>query len=135
MFYSIIIPSMIAVSFLSNSTFIHTVGQYRRSELRTVINAYLLNMAEADLLYVEVDGIVHFVLPCMMSPVKCDVHYGQLGCFIHTIIWGICYYTSYVLITCVAVERFLAICHPLYQRMVSCKSRTVPDHHCILAIG
>ena len=36
----------------------------------------------------------------------------------------VCYFTSQVLITCVATERFIAICYPLYQQMVGGKSCT-----------
>ena len=60
-----------------------------------------------------------------MSPVKNNVHYGQIGCIFRATVGNICYYTSFLLVTCVAVERFLAICYPLYQQMISCKSRTI----------
>ena len=121
-FASIVVPCMMAISFLTNSAFIYTV--YRRPELHTITNAYLVNMAVADIIYVEVDGIVHFVLPCMMSPLKSAVHFGQSECIVHVFV-NISYYTSFVLITCVAVERYLAICYPFYQQMVSGKSRTI----------
>ena len=122
-FSSIIVPCMIAVSFLSNSAFIFSV--YRMPDLHTIVNAYLVNMAVADIIYVHLHSTLVFLLPYMMSPVKQDVGYGQIGCLFRGIVANLCYYTSFVLITCVAVERFLAICHPLYQQMVSGKSRTV----------
>ena len=121
-FYSIIVPCIMVVSFLSNFAFIFTV--YRMPELRTITNAYLVNIAVADIIFVELDGFVHFVFPYMMSPLKLAVHFGQSECIIHASV-NIFYYTSFILITCVAVERFLAICHPFYQQMVSGKSRTI----------
>ena len=122
-FASIIVPCMMAFGFLSNSAFIFTVC--RTSKLRTITNAYLVNMAVADLVYIEFHGTLYFVLPFKMSLVKLDVPYGQIGCIIRGVVGGTCYYTSFILITCVAVERFLAICHPLYQQVVSGKSHTL----------
>ena len=122
-FYSIIVPCMMVVSLLSNSAFIFTVNC--SPELHTITNAYLVNLAVADLLFVEVDGIVHFVLPYMTSPLKSTVTFGQSECIVHAFVVGIFYYASFTLVTCVAVERFMAICHPLYQQIVSGNSRTI----------
>ena len=122
-FSSIIVPCMMAVSFLSNSAFIYTV--YRMSELRTKANAYLVNIAVADIIFLEIDGTLNYVLPYMMSPLKTNVLYGQIECIIRGLLGVTCYYTSFILLTWVAFERFLAICHPLYQWMVSGKSRTM----------
>ena len=122
-FASIVVPCMMTLGFLSNSAFIYTV--YRIPELRTITNAYLVNMAIADLIYIELHGVLVFVLSYSMSPIKGDVHFGQIRCFIRSMISVTCYHTSFILVTCVAVERFLAICHPLYQQKVNGKSRTV----------
>ena len=122
-FASIIVPCMMAISFLSNSAFIYTV--YCMPELHTITNAYLVNMAVADIIYVNLGGTLVFLLPYMMSSVKDDVHYGFIGCFSRGLVSNSCYFASFILVTCVAVERFLAICHPLYQQMVSGKSRTI----------
>ena len=119
---SIIVPCIMVVSWLSNSAFIYTV--YRMSELHTITNAYLVNMALADVIFVQLEGILHYILPYMMSPLKSAVHFGQSECVLHAFA-NIFYYTSFISITCVAVERFLAICYPLYQQMVSGKSRTI----------
>ena len=119
---SIIVPCIMAASLLSNSAFIFTV--YRQSELHTITNAYLVNLAVADLLFVQLDGIGHFVLPYMKSEVK-TVHNGQFECLFRVMFSNMCYYTSFVLVTCVAVERFVAISYPLHQQIVSGKSRTI----------
>ena len=95
------------------------------SDLHTTTNAYLVNMAIADLIYVDLNGALGFALPYMMSPIKIDVHYGQIGCIFRATVGNMCYYTSFILVTCVAVERFLAICYPLYQQVVNCKSYTM----------
>ena len=112
-----------AVSFLSNSAFIYTV--YRIPELRTITNAYPVNMAVADIIFVQISGTLNYVLPYMMSSLKGNIYYGQIECIIRSLVEITCYYTSFVLLTSVAVMRFLGICHPLYQRMVSSKSRTI----------
>ena len=111
LFSSIVVPCIMVLSFLSNSAFIYTV--YHMPELRTITNAYLVNMAIADISYVQIDGIVHFVLPYMMSSLKLSVTFGQSECIIHAFIVNIFYYTSFTLISCVAAERFLAICYPI----------------------
>ena len=116
----IIVPCIVVVSFLSNSTFIYTV--YRVTELRTITNAYLVNMAVADIIYVEICGTLYHVFPYMVSPLKGNVHYGQIECITRSLVGVTGFYTSFILVTCVAVERYLAICHPLYQHMVSGKS-------------
>ena len=56
----VLVPCMMAVSFLSNSAFILIV--YRMPELCTITNAYLVNMAVADLVYIELHGTLYFVL-------------------------------------------------------------------------
>ena len=67
-FASIIVTCMMAFGFLSNSAFIFTV--YRMSKLRTITNAYLVNMAVADLLYIEFHGTLYFVLPFRIHTTK-----------------------------------------------------------------
>ena len=73
-----------AVSFISNCTFIYTV--YSIPELRTITNAYLVNMAVADIIFVEIDGTLNYLLPYMMSPVKANVHYGLIECIIRCLV-------------------------------------------------
>ena len=118
---SIMVPCIMAASFLTNFAFIYTV--YCISELHTITNAYLVNMAVADIIFVQLEGGIRYILPYMMSPLKSAVHFGRSECIIHGCA-SIFYYTSFILITCVAVERFLAICYPLYQQIVSGKPRT-----------
>ena len=50
-----------AVSCLSNSAFIYTV--YRIPELRTITNAYPVNTAVADIIFVVISGRLNYVLP------------------------------------------------------------------------
>ena len=121
-FASIIVSCIMAIIFLSNSAFIYTVLCV--PELHTFTNAYLVNMAVADIFYVPLHCTLAVLLPYMTSPVKFDINYGQVGCLFRGILPNVCYFTSQVLITCVATERFIAICYPLYQQMVSGKSRT-----------
>ena len=70
-------PTAMAVSCLSNSVFIYTV--YCIPELRTITNAYPVNTAVADIIFVVISGRRNYVLPYMMSPLKGNVHYGQIG--------------------------------------------------------
>ena len=122
-FHTIVVPCLMIFCFLSNSAFIYTV--YCTPNLQTITNFYLVNMAVADLIFTEVNSILVYIYPYIKSPVQRDVYYGQSGCIANAIIGRTCFFTSYMLITTVTTERFIAICYPLYQRMMSGKSRTV----------
>ena len=48
----------------------------------------------------------------MMSPLKANVHYGHIEFLIRGLVGVACYYTSFILVTGVVFERFLATCPP-----------------------
>ncbi len=118
----VIVPCLMAIGFFTNASFLYTI--WRSPELQTIPNAYLASLAIADLIFIEWDGILFFVLPYVKSSVKRDFGMSPFGCQIVTTINVMCFYTSVILISTVAVERYIAVCHPLHQRTVSSKSRT-----------
>ncbi len=121
-FHLVIVPCLMAIGFFTNASFLYTI--WRSSELQTVTNAYLTNVAIADLIFIGVNGIFLYVLPSIHSPVKIDNGMGILECKFVNGIMSMCFYASITLISTVAVEKYVAVCHPLYQRTVSSKSRT-----------
>ena len=61
----IIVTCVMALNLLSNSTFIYIV--YLISELRTITNAYLVNMPVADVMYVNLSGTPFHSLTCCLQ--------------------------------------------------------------------
>ncbi len=118
----VIVPCLLAFGFFTNASFLYTIWQ--SPELQTVPNAYLASLAIADLIVIGGSGIFKYVLPYVNSPVKIDNGMGQLGCKLVFSIISTCFYASITLISTVAVERYIAVCHPLHQRTVSSKSCT-----------
>ena len=60
-------------------------------ELHTITNAYLVNMAVANIIYVNLSGTLVFILPHLMSSGNDDVHFGSVGCFSQGIVSNSCY--------------------------------------------
>ena len=126
---AIIVSLLMVISLLSNSTFIHTVR--RVPSMQTVANAYLVNVAFADLIFVMTAGT--FMLWTQFSssvrhPARLDkmpsIGPGFSGCFISSFAVFLPYFTSINLITFVTIERYYAICRPLQHRQWTGKSRT-----------
>ncbi|XP_072046380.1 thyrotropin-releasing hormone receptor-like [Amphiura filiformis] len=121
-FFIIGVPILIAVGVLTNSAFIFTV--YRVRSMRTITNAYLVNVAAVDLMFVAF-GAGLYLSNYYSSPVRFDIIYKTwIGCVGSFGFVYVTYSTSLVLITLVAVERYCAICRPLQLRAVSGKGRT-----------
>ena len=119
---TIVIPCIMAISILVNSAFIYTV--YCSPNLHTVTNAYLVNVAVSDILFIGISGTFHYLSVYLLSPLRNDVYYGEIGCVLTLMGTDTAYFTSVLLLTFVTMERYFAICHPFKQRMISGKSRT-----------
>ena len=121
-FNTIVIPCIMAISLLVNSGFIYTV--YRSPNLHTVTNTYLVNVAISDILFTGVTCTFQFLTVYLLSPIRDDVYYGEIGCILTLVGSDSTYFTSVLLLTFVTMERYFAICHPIKHRMVSGNART-----------
>ena len=121
LFTNVSIPIILIIGILGNCTFIYTVS--RVSSMRTITNAYLVNMAVADIIFVSTSVVT--IIGYYTSPVAGDTFFASwVGC---TLAWGLpymLYFTSLLSVFFVTVERYYAICRPLQHRIVTGKTRT-----------
>ena len=93
--------------------------------MRTITNAYLGNLAVADMLCLcSVD--YHFVISHLISPrVRTYPYKSSVGYAISYTIQYTSHYTSIALVSLMTVERYLGICKTFYHRLVIAKGRTL----------
>ena len=108
----------------SYTGFLFTIVRVR--DMHTLTNFYLANLACADLFFALITT-VKYIYPYIWNS---EFTGGgpwetQFGCAAISALPSFVYYTSIYLVTLVSIERYLAICHPLKDRMVNKKSRTV----------
>ncbi len=122
LFVNVVIPIMMSIGILGNSAFIYTV--FRVRSMQTVTNAYLVNMAVADIIFISSSLIT--VCAYFISPVANDAFFKSwIGC---TVSWDLpymLYFTSLLSVSFVTIERYCAICKPLQHRVVTGKKRTI----------
>ena len=121
-FVTIFVPILAIVGFVSNAAFIVVV--YRVKFMRSITNIYLVNLAVADcsLLFA---ASTQYIGDYIVSPVY-DLRfsfYTTFGCSVPNFLIYLCYYASLWTVTLVSVERYLAICHTFWHRIVSNTSR------------
>lgn len=117
-----VLPSLWLAGMILNSAFLYTI--FKSKKMRTVTNIYLANLAVADILYL-CTGIGNALSRYWISVIKMDVMVTrELGCIAPDIAIT-CYYASFMLVTLVTLEKYWAICRPIYHRLVSGKKRTV----------
>ena len=121
---SIVMPFIITLGILSNGAFLLTVVRVR--EMRTLTNFYLVNLACADLLFVDIAGVNYFYKYIWSSDIDRFVPWtSTTGCAMINGATYITLFASICLITLVSIERFLAICYPFQHRMMNDKPRTI----------
>ena len=120
---TIIVPIICTIGILANLAFLFTVARVRRMQI--VTNYYLVNLGVADIVFMALTlGL--YVNSYRYSPLRHNVPYqSSLGCWGTIYPFYLSYYTSILLVTLVAVERFFMICMPIKYRLIKGKSRTV----------
>ena len=119
--YTYIIPAVVALGLFGNISVIFVVT--RLSRMRTmIVNFYLANLAVTDIVFLSSQSLflmyAHFVSPVSYNfPFK-----TQASCNLLHFIAYIAYYCSTSIITLVSIERYFAICRPMYHRRM--QSRT-----------
>ena len=109
---NVIIPVISAVGVFGNAAFTFMI--FRLPELRTSLNAFLVNLAVCDitfLLLANIWGIFISDIDLLL-----DVK-SAIGCAFYVLTTRIGYYASLGIMTIISMERFYAICKPLQHRI------------------
>ena len=120
----ICVPLITIIGACCNFAFIFVV--YRVKTMRTTTNIFLVNLAVADLSLL-ITSFSQYIGTYAISPVY-DVgfsFYSNFGCIMHDLLTYLCYYASLWTIALVSIERYLAICRPLWHRVVDTKRRAM----------
>ena len=122
LFFTVVLPYVVFVGVSANSAFIFTI--IRVKEMQTITNAYVTNVAVADLIFVGVSCSL-YITSYSMTSVRKDVMFTTMaGCFCSWLLTCVTYFASLFIITLVIAEKYFAICHPLQHLIVSGKKRT-----------
>ncbi len=123
-FVTIFVPLVAIVGIVSNGAFIFVV--YKVKFMRNITNIYLVNLAIADcsLLFA---AFTQYMGDYIISP-DYDLRFSfhtSFGCSMPNFLIYLCYYASLWTVTLVGVERYLAICHTFWHRIISNKNRAI----------
>ncbi|XP_022079690.1 somatostatin receptor type 5-like [Acanthaster planci] len=106
----VLLPILLFLGILGNTAFIFVV--YRQTEMRTVTNWYLTNLAVADILFL-LSAIVDKLWAYYLSPIPGDNGpHGHFGCIVLYLIADLTYFASLGFVTLVSFDRFLAVRRP-----------------------
>ncbi|XP_072032882.1 neuromedin-U receptor 2-like [Amphiura filiformis] len=123
-FVTVFVPLVAVVGILSNSAFIFVVHRVRF--MRNVTNIYLVNLAIADCSLLCA-AFTQYIGDYVISP-DYDLRFSfhtSFGCSMPNFLIYLCYYASMWTVTLVSVERYLAICHTFWHRIVSNNHRAI----------
>ena len=121
-FVVIFVPLVAVIGISSNVAFIFVV--HRVKFMRNVTNIYLVNLAIADCSLL-LAAFTQYIGDYINSP-DYDLRfsfYTSFGCSMPNFLIYLCYYASLWTVTLVSVERYLAICHTFWHRIVSNMNR------------
>ena len=120
--FIIVWPTMVVFGLLTNLTFIFVI--FRAPSLRTPTFIYLVNLSVSDLILSLQLSFKH-ISDYATSPIRFDYSsVGQIGCLVLSYINGMAFSASIAFVSMVSLERYLAICHPIYHHLVKGKKRT-----------
>ena len=123
-FVLIFVPIVAVFGIAFNCAFIFVV--FRVQFMRNITNIYLVNLAIADTCLL-IAAFSQYIGDYLVSPVY-DFRFSfhtAFGCSFPNFLIYLCYYASLWTVTLVSIERYLAVCHTFYHRLVSSKSRAV----------
>ncbi|XP_022102668.1 thyrotropin-releasing hormone receptor-like [Acanthaster planci] len=117
-----VMPTILTIGLVGNLAFLFVMARIR--SMRTVTNAYLMNLAIADILFLVVtvgDKLARY----LVTPVPWDQLYlGVAGCTSLNLLQHLFNWVSIFLVTLVTLERYYGVCHPLKHMVMYTYSRT-----------
>ena len=123
-FVLIFVPLVAFFGILGNTAFIFVV--YRVKFMQSITNIYLVNLALADCSLL-ITAFSQYIGDYIISPVY-DLRFSfhsAFGCSLPNFLIYLCYYASLWTVTLVSIERYFAICHTFWHRLVSSKERSI----------
>ena len=119
----IFVPLVTVFGTFWNSAFIFVV--YRVKTMRTITNIFLVNLAVADSSLLIV-AFSQYIGSYNNSSALNFSFYSVAGCTLPNFLVYLCYYASVWTITLVSIERYLAVCRPVWYRRINDKGRAFP---------
>ncbi|KAM9822747.1 substance-P receptor-like isoform 2-T2 [Syngnathus typhle] len=119
--------SIVIVSVLGNVTVIWIIMAHKR--MRTVTNYFLLNLAFAEASMSAFNTVINFIYA-----VHNEWYFGLIYCRFHNFFPIAAVFASIYSMTAIALDRYMAIIHPLQQRMSSTETKVVVGVIWVLAL-
>ena len=115
-------PVTCIIGSLLNMSFLFVI--FRLKDMQTITNAYLVNLAISDLLFLISNTVIE-TMQYVISPISTDYAFlGTTGCVLKYLFYYVSFHSSMLLVPIVALERYAAICFPLTHRRIAGKRRT-----------
>ncbi|XP_072033443.1 neuromedin U receptor homolog nmur-2-like [Amphiura filiformis] len=122
-FVTVGVPIVLVVGLAGNIGFLYVL--YRIKHMRNITNFYLANLSVADSCLLVMSSLQYF-WTYSHSPLDVNFVFAtSFGCALPNFLVYLCYFASVWLVTLVATERYLAICHPLQHHVVSGTRRSI----------
>ncbi|XP_061585747.1 tachykinin receptor 1a [Cololabis saira] len=118
---------IVVVSIVGNFTVMWIIVAHKR--MRTVTNYFLLNLAFAEASMSAFNTVINFVYA-----VHNEWYFGQIYCRFHNFFPLAAVFASIYSMTAIALDRYMAIIHPLQQRMSSTETKVVVAVIWVLAL-
>ncbi|XP_015255132.1 PREDICTED: substance-P receptor [Cyprinodon variegatus] len=125
--WAIAYSCIVVVSVVGNVTVIWIIMAHKR--MRTVTNYFLLNLAFAEASMSAFNTVVNFAYA-----VHNEWYFGLVYCRFHNFFPIAAVFASIYSMTAIALDRYMAIIHPLQQRMSSTETKVVVAVIWVLAL-
>ncbi|TWW60885.1 Substance-P receptor [Takifugu flavidus] len=116
--WAIAYSCIVLVSVVGNVTVIWIIMAHKR--MRTVTNYFLLNLAFAEASMSAFNTVINFTYA-----VHNEWYFGLVYCRFHNFFPIAAVFASIYSMTAIALDRYMAIIHPLQQRMSSTETKVV----------
>ena len=115
-------PVFCVIGFSLNMSFLFVIC--RLKDMQTITNAYLVNLAIADLICLISNTVIE-TMQYVITPFITDYGFlGTPGCVLKYLLHFVSFHSSMLMVTIVSLERYIAICFPLKHRRIAGKRRT-----------